>query len=146
MGPKVAFPLHLDRIREHNAATEKSKLETSHKRAPDSSATTRWSKRPNSWQYLESQASSSRDNAVNDGGRAASRQSDYQHVPSENPYEWQASSSSSWYGGRAASQQSGHQASYFQSDYDTAYLQSTATILSLLISKLREMRVAVMLP
>ena len=121
----VAFPLHLNRIRDFNAATEKSKLETSHKRAPDSSSTTRWSKRPNSWQHLESQASSSRDIAVNDGGRAASRQSDYQHVPSEN-YEWQASSSSSWYGGRAASQQSGHQASYFQSDYETAYLQSPA--------------------
>jgi len=122
----VAFPLHLERIRKHNVAVEKSKSETSHKRAADSSSTTRWSKRPNSWQQSESQASSSRDNAVNDGGRAASRQSDYQHVPSENPYEWQASSSSSWYGGRAASQQSGHQASYFQSDYDTAYLQSPA--------------------
>ena len=121
----VAFPLHLNRIRDFNAAAEKSKLETSHKRAPDSSSTTRWSKRPNSWQHLESQASSSRDIAVNDGGRAASRQSDYQHVPSEN-YEWQASSSSSWYGGRAASQQSGHQASYSQSDYETAYLQSPA--------------------
>ena len=123
----VAFPQHLDRIRDHNAAAEKDKLEISLKRAQNQTSTTRWSKRPNSWQPSLSQASSSRDNAVNDGGRAASRQSDHQHVPSENSgYEWQTSSSNSWYGGRAASQQSGPQSSYLQSDHQTAYLQSPA--------------------
>ena len=91
----VAFPLHLERIRKHNVANEQSRLEVSNKRAAVPSSTMRWPKRPNSWQHFESQASSSRDSAVNDGGRAASRQSD-------------------------------HQASYFQSNYDTAYPQSPA--------------------
>ena len=133
----VAFPLHLERIRKHNIAAEISRLETSHKRASEPSSTTRRPKRPNPWQQSESQASSSRDNAVNEAssltaGSATSSLTAGGSNPkgryvSENlGYEWQTSSSSSWYGGRAASQQSGHQDSYSQSNYETAYLQSPA--------------------
>jgi hypothetical protein len=77
----VAFPLHLERIRKHNVANEQSRLEVSNKRAAVPSSSTRWPKRPNSWQHYESQASSSHDNTVNNGGRAASRQSDHQASP-----------------------------------------------------------------
>ena len=137
----VAFPQHLDRIRDRNTAAEKEKMETSLKRAQNPTSTTRLSKRPFScssqsksapsaktattWQPSLSQASSSRDYAVYDGGRAASQQSDHQHVTSDTSgYEWQASSSNSWYGGRAASQQPGPRSNYYQSDYQSAYLQS----------------------
>ena len=138
----IAFPKHLDNIRDRNTAAEKEKKETaSLKRAKSPTSTTRLSKRPFScssqsksapsartattWQPTSSQASSSRDFAVYDGGCAASQQSDHQHVTSDTSgYEWQASSSNSWYGGRAASQQPGPRSNYYQSDYQSAYLQS----------------------
>ena len=85
----IAFPKHLDRIRDRNTAAEKEKKETaSLKRAKSPTSTTRLSKRPFScssqsksapsartattWQPTSSQASSSRDFAVYDGGCAAS--------------------------------------------------------------------------